>query len=561
MRWVFLVSFLSAVSINYLITVPNHDLSYLVGLTNTTKRMSKLPLLIGFGLAVCLQSGLATAQTARPIPTQLPTTRLTIFSNGSFFHKQEGEVEVTNGRAAFGIGDEQVLKGTYWIATDKGTKIQQTIFGQDTVKKQKTAISQEDLINANIGKPVTLVLTGGANGAGKEYSGIIKAYELLTGMVRLSLTESKGNLVTNVGRITEIILPSGANTYYSQDTIVRSAKLLVSSASGKLPLQVVSLQQGMMWHPSYLLRLDKDKAARIQMKASITNTALNVQNVETDLVVGNPGMAYGTELDPISGGVTTTLYEDNVQQHRYEKSAMRAPMAMATMADNAVQMVGNQNQATEGEAKQELYYYRTGKISLLKNEVAVIPIFNMGLTYKDYYEAEIPDANPVYYNRAVISPDTKYPAYHRVSFVNKGNVPLTEAPVLVLDEKEEPLCQSRLSYVPVGGEAKVDLSRSNDIEVTYNEEEIDRSLNLKKLVDRITVRGKVKVSNLQNKEIMLKVTKHLNGEVTTVSNEGKAIKSGRYLGRNAAARAEWNLVLKPGAVLDLSYDYKVLLDN
>jgi hypothetical protein len=75
------------------------------------------------------------------------------------------------------------------------------------------------------------------------------------------------------------------------------------------------------------------------------------------------------------------------------------------------------------------------------------------------------------------------------------------------------------------------------------------------------VKGKITVNNYVQKEITLKVTKHLNGELVLVSNDGKAVKTGRYLGRNVISKGEWNLTLKPNQQQVLTYDYKVILDN
>lgn len=529
----------------------------------------QLPSLVTLALLLA-SKGSALAQSAQP-EYRLNSARLSIFSNGTFYHVQNGDVPVRNNKVILSLGDEKILKGTLWFGAEKGVKLNQVIIGQDTIKKLKTAVDQNGLLRANIGKQVTLVMNSGVNGAPKEYSGILKGFEDFSGLIKLQLPEGKGMFITQSGRLQDFYLPVNAASQYEQDTVIRSARLMLTGAGAKTTVQMVSMQQGISWLPSYLLRLDKDKTGRLQMKATIQNAATNFRNVEADLVVGTPEMAYGTELDPVSQGYTPPQPpQPQYNNYKYLRNN-RMPMAAEAMgaapmvADAAsvdVPVFNNQDFAQNGERKQELYYYRTGKISLDKGEISIVNLFSQPITYSEIYEAEVPDAMPVLWSRAVQNNDTKYTAYHKVVFTNTTKTPLTAASILVMDDKEEPIAQSSMPYVPVNGETKINIAQTRDVEVKYTEEEVDRSLNLKRLVDRITVKGKVQVVNLHEKEITLKVTKHVTGDLINVGANGKAVKTGRYLQyRNAMSRAEWTLTLKPGDKAELPYEYKVFLQD
>lgn len=509
--------------------------------------------------ALVMFGSTATAQTNKQegfVPQSLPVTRLSIFDNGTFYCRQQGEVAVQNGSAYLSLGYPQILKGTLWFSAEKGARINQVKVGNDTFKLKKQAFSIPQLLKLNVNKLVTLYVTQGEDVV--PYTGLLQPASTgfdVSGtwnLYRLALADGKGVMFLSADKVNHFILPKDAVTTHLVDTLVNTARLQLQGAGSKTQVQMVSLQQGMQWHPSYLMQLGKDGNASLQMKATIINNVEPIQNVEVDLVVGKPEMAFGTALDPVSGDQyvgagDVVVYEGSPQLRNNKAFAAVAPQADATVVQ------------VEGETKADLYFYRTGKVSIPKADVSIIPVQTQTVEYKDVFEAELNDHVNYYYNRFSVGVDQTQNPFRKLVFTNKGKAPLTPAPMLVLDDREEPVCQTRVPYVPAGGEAKVVLSQAQDVEVRNTEEEVDQVQNSKKQVERVTIKGKLKVSNRQDKPLTLRLIKHVTGELQTLTDQGIAKKSGRYVARNAVSKAEWTLPLKAGETREVSYDYKVNL--
>lgn len=57
------------------------------------------------------------------------------------------------------------------------------------------------------------------------------------------------------------------------------------------------MQKIIEWVPSYFIQIKDAKTASLDIKASIENTSESFTYVPMSLVVGNPQMYYGKQLD------------------------------------------------------------------------------------------------------------------------------------------------------------------------------------------------------------------------------------------------------------------------
>jgi hypothetical protein len=153
--------------------------------------------------------------------------------------------------------------------------------------------------------------------------------------------------------------------------------------------------------------------------------------------------------------------------------------------------------------------------------------------------------------------------YHALRLTNSYNTPLTTAPVFIQDENLNPLAQDQLNYTPVGGKVKIQLAKSPDIVIGNTEEETDRAERAKKVnnnfYSKVTIKGSIKIENLQNKAIQLNATKRINGLITKASDGGKIQKPGKYAGINSNTSAEWDLKIAEGETKTINYEYEVFV--
>jgi hypothetical protein len=221
---------------------------------------------------------------------------------------------------------------------------------------------------------------------------------------------------------------------------------------------------------------------------------------------------------------------------------------------------------TEGEKDNDLYYYRLGAISMSKNSKTIVPMSTNTVIYKDVYEVDLYDYTSYYNNRACYpDPNRKFEAYHSLKFTNNTKAPITSASVFVVNEKNEPLAQDQLKYTPVGGEASIRLSKAIDVVIKSEEEEKSRNDNYKKLnkinYGLVIIKGEIEVANYQDKAIVLKTTKNVNGEVTQISDNGKSTKlKNNYNGYvNPNTTISWDVNLAPNEKKKITYEYEVMV--
>lgn len=233
---------------------------------------------------------------------QLKPTKLSVFNNGTFFEKKEGSLRFSNAKTAIDLPGD-ILKGTLWLAGDKA-QVKQIDIRIDTVKKDKEAVFLDDFLQANQGKSVTLRFKQYVGLAGnfplRTVSGTLLHFFETSGLIQLKTTEGK-ILLISVADLSDADFEASANDVFKADTLIRRATIYLDKPTDNLPVAQVTMQSGLQWQPSYYIKLENDKEARIIMKATVENITENAfEDVDLDLVVGAPQMHYGTELETIS---------------------------------------------------------------------------------------------------------------------------------------------------------------------------------------------------------------------------------------------------------------------
>lgn len=486
--------------------------------------------------------------------TTLNSKKVTLYSNGTALIVNEGTVQTKNGKAVLPL-PEKALYGAYWVGAAKENPIKQISFRTDTLKKQKRCESVTDFLAGNIGKQATISYTASAN-LDKSVSGSIADFYQPTNMLKFKT--DKGSLWINANKIYQVEFKETENTSFIADSLKRMVVVQPEKAATALSLQEFYLQSGMNWVPSFFLKLKDEKNARLEMKALIENGGENIDNAEAELVVGSPQLAFGLKADPMTYDYVSNQNTSAPSQQYYYKSASRGMMAEAATVD-----AFSENFDTEGEKTGDLYFYKLGKISLPKNTKGTFPIFAKELEYKNKYNCVIPDAVNYYATRYANNNENKYDVFHSLEIKNTAGVPLTTAPIMVLNDKEQFLAQDKIEYTPSNAITSVKLSKAIDVILKNQEEETSRNDNYKKVgkstFGRATLKGTITIENFQETTIELKVTKNLTGEVNKQSDNGNVtkLKNYYYNGINPSSEIKWELNLKPNEKKTLTYEYEV----
>lgn len=234
---------------------------------------------------------------------QLQPTKLSVFSNGTFFEQKEGKLKFDHNTAHVDLPGS-ILQGTFWLAGNSDIKIKQIDVGVDTVKKVKNAQYLDDFLAGNEGKVVTLRfiqnLIASPNPTLRTLSGTLISFNKQSGLIKLKTTDGKVILI-NADNLNDIDLDANANETFKDDTLIRRANIYLDKPVAEAPFNQVSMQTGLQWQPSYFIKLENDKDARLIMKATVENgTEISYDKIDLDLVVGSPQLFFGTATDPVS---------------------------------------------------------------------------------------------------------------------------------------------------------------------------------------------------------------------------------------------------------------------
>jgi hypothetical protein len=489
----------------------------------------------------------------------LSLKKITIFKNGTCLLTREGKMPVKNGVVRLPIPLE-VLFGGYWIGATGGNSIQSLTFKNDKLEKNETAKEFWQHISGNVGKTITLSL---AIAKGTEtVTGKIISFEKESGIAKLKL--ENGNIAfIHVQGIFQLDFKEEVNATFKEDSTLRMVLLKPEKAANELNLQQLSIQAGINWVPSFLLKIKDEKTARLEMKAVVENGIEDITDAETELVVGAPQMYFGMRRDPITYDYLTT--DGNTRQEYAQPSQLLSNAGFArsaNAADRDEESAFEGSYATEGEKSGDLYIYKIGKITLPNHSKGSYPVFAHTVDYKHKYEGVIADKTNYYNSRFVDNAETNYDVFHSLELKNNSAVPFTTAPVMVMTEKEQFLAQDLLKYTPVGGTVDVKLSKAIDIVMRNAEEETERNDSFKKinsyLYSRIVIKGSVTISNLQNQEVIVGVKKVLSGGVVSQSDGGKVTRTGMGHDNNPSSLIVWEIKMPVNGKKVLNYEYEVL---
>ncbi|HBX50061.1 MAG: hypothetical protein A2275_07580 [Bacteroidetes bacterium RIFOXYA12_FULL_35_11] len=494
----------------------------------------------------------------------LPLKKISIFKNSTCMVSKEGNLKASNNLIELPVPG-QALLGSYWLGSSKDNSIKSITFDIDTLQKSSKVQSVSQIFNANIGKQVVLTLAQYEKSE-KTASGKILDFISESSLIKIKTDGGKFMFIP-VSDIRYFEFTEDINSNVKKDSIVKMAKVRTEKSNDNIFLQEYYMQLGMNWIPSYFLKIINDKEARLEMKAIIENTAEDLTDVETEVVVGSPQLFFGTKLDPMTYAGITPATAANIYRNndRFDNNMLSNAYQVQTVSRSTTSISDESGFVstfeTEGEKNNDLYYYNLGKINLPKNTKGAFPIFANTLNYKDKYEASIPDkvnyASYMYCDNS----ETLYEVFHSIEIKNSTSFPFTTASVMVITEKNQFLAQDRLTYTPAGSTTTIKLSKAIDVILKNTEEESTRVDNFKKIgktnYSKILLKGSITIENLQKKNVTVDVTKNVTG---TVSNGGNAVvkKQKVYGSANPYSDLKWEVNLGAGEKKTLNYEYEVL---
>jgi hypothetical protein len=501
-------------------------------------------------LALLAMAPLTAQVTVQP----LQPTRLAIFKNGTCFVKREATVTV-DGQVFYIPAPNNVLLGTYWLMTGREAGLQSVAIKKDTLKVEKSATDKVGYLRSNIGKEITLLrYTNGIEMA--RVSGKLLAFD--GDAMVLQLTDGK-TWVGDKDYFNELLLGSNAIGKYEGQKVSDVAKVTVQKPVPSTAAATLSLERGLQWHPAYLMRIINDKEAKLDMKATIINGSNAFTNTAVDIIIGNPELFFGQQLDPACSNYIGSSLLSGGRMDNVRVTNMSTQAISNNMADNEESDEDDPTDLPDdtkgGEKMEDLYYYQLGNLTLEPDTRLLVPVLSATIGYEDIYTADLGINSPE------LSRSNPLDVFHGYRISNNTAAPFTTGSVWVLNQKEQPLAQAQLKYTPTKASTEITLSKALDVSIKNEELETKREANARALgygnnYDRVSYSGKLLVSNLQQKKITLRIKKYVSGTLLKSSLPGNVKKLKEEDSINATTLLEWELVLEPGAKKEISYDYQ-----
>lgn len=499
-----------------------------------------------------------------PVLKTKPTV-LTVFKNGLGFFIREGTTELKNGWAVTEEVPAAAL-GSLWVTSlEPGAPVEETVSLLVEVEKSTPAGSLEALLGANVGRKVVVTANS------QTFEGVIKS---APANIFILAVRDGGEVALNKGSVVKVEF---SGDYVANVTSKAPAKRMKFKVAGRAPkarLMLAYLQRGITWQPSYLVNIEDPKKARLTMKATLVDDVEDLEGVDAYFVVGYPNFRFADVLSPMAldQAMAQFLAELERAERRDEALGRTAGVMAQRMAPRAEAVSLDYGLAglpgVVGAPEEDLFLYQKKSLSLKKGERAEYPIFSQEVDYKHVYEWNVPDTLNVDYSGYQQSgqrqTEVAEQVWHAVKLFNATDFPWTTAPAFSVSGSN-PLAQEVLDYTPRGTSTNLKLTVATDIKVDKREEEADRQRDVRvrnSSYDLVTVRGELDIRNAKAKEVTVEVKKRLTGEVIETSHGGRVTKVAEGLrGVNSNALVSWEIPVKPGEEIKVTYSYKVYIHN
>ena len=565
----------------------------------------------------------AVAEPPAPLSAlaKMPVKEITVFKDGHAFVLHQGDMPTDrSGNVQMDYLPTPVL-GTFWpYSSDKNVKLSSVTASVRKVLVERTTLTIPDLMTANPGTEVTIFLNDGKTSlSGKIVESLTRSSEeaeknsppnsgekLPERSNLILLKNEQGTHVVALDQIRNVSLIGAYKKQLAQEEF-RNLLSLKLDWQGKEPAKtaavgMVYLQKGVRWIPSYKMSIDGKGGVHVKLQASIINELTDLQDVTANLVIGVPSFAFKDTPDPISlqqAFAQVSTYFDANSQSSYalsngimSQSGGFGGGGRFSETARATNRPDTEPGPEVGDSKnnEDLFVFNVKHITLKKGQRMTIPVAEYDLKYKDVYKLDISFAPPreVRGNfntqqqselaKALASPK----AIHVIRILNSGKLPITTAPVLLLNE-DKILAQSSTNYASVGNSLDITLTTATDIKVKKTESESLRTPNAENWnghqYTKVDLNGKLSLTNFKDREVEVEVTRNVLGKAVKADHEGEIIgvnslEDDEYstLGDNPSwwgwyswpywwshfngvSRLKWNVKLAPGKSVDLSYQW------
>lgn len=511
------------------------------------------------------------------------TKSVSIFKNGSAFFLKSGEIDTKDGQYRITENIPSALFGTFWIQVSNDQLQSISSFNDQIVETTKTRTTDfAQMLSANLGRKVKLYL-----GKDEIVTGTVEEVEMIKDpkaaaqpifiVTKLVTIKSDSSWLSfHSSEIRRLEFLEKPKQMLEGPKVTNKPVLQIDFTSKKKQQNVdmMYLQNGLSWTPSYLIELIDDKKAQLTLRAEVINNAEDINNTDINFVVGVPNFKFANRLSSlvdfyasfvpsINAGFSNALSTQLSNAYTTQESAtFRQPVPQQTLA----------NQVT-GSAEEDLFFYNLKDFSLRKGGRGHYPIFKEQIDIAHIYESNLSSNNANqrnYQTSFLFTPNQQNKVFHTIKVNNNSNFPWTTGVAMVVKglETPKPISQDQLNYTPIKGHSFVKLTEAPDIKIKHAEKEVDRKNRAMEnpqsrgyFLDLVTVEGQIKIKNYKAKDIDLNVRRTITGQLLNSSTEWLISKQVQRTNQNEISNVCWETSIKSGEELVITYRYQVYVPD
>jgi len=414
----------------------------------------------------------------------------------------------------------------------------------------------KELLAANIGKPVTLLLE-----EGEPISGMIESVHSLGTHYQLMLkVESVYRLVSSSQIIGFELGDQAIERRINQRTETTNfLKLQLENPQRRANIELTYLTNNLSWIPQYQAQILDDKRISLRLFATILNDRSSLENVRLNLAVGQPEFLFSRMNDPIFN--RSTVREFLNQLNNGGQMATTAPMLTQNVitSQRASVMAQSDIQPTDNSLNEaDLYFFNIHNFSLERGHTAKVRLLELDAEYSDVYTCNL--------NSRTGTGNT-YRVNHAIRFRNSSEHPLTTGIVMFHTYNEqqgfEPLGQQQLDFIAPGALGQLRLGIATEIVVDQIEiigEPIKDEERSRFYRDHTVT---FSISNFKDESAKVQLRRTIQGYLLNSDIEAVVISNG-ILNQASSGRHfydqrnnyEWTVDLDAGETQEISLQYR-----
>ncbi|MFN7707730.1 MAG: hypothetical protein ACK5QE_03600 [Sphingobacteriia bacterium] len=484
---------------------------------------------------------------------RLGTARLFLFQNGLALNLEQGNLSFHQRRVT--IEDfPRAQFGAFWLSPNAGYSILKTVYRPDTVLHTAEARTLFEILKANVGKDARVTYKVGTEL--EDADGLILPFGFESDLARIRRTTG-GTIFIHKDQIQMVSIQANLpNTHYQEGKIGMATTVEIDKDFAFAPLDALYFQEGFSWVPDYRLGLGKAEMAQLGMKAIVTHSGSAVDETEIKLVIGSPTPSGHPSLDACARALIGALPGQHFPQPivPHELVQVVRDTAAQARAQQSLCAYTNPDPTQPGT----LYVLDAGKASLDVNGKAYLPALEAMVPAKKGFRCQIPNFIDTL-NRADLStPAYTAEVYQQLQIKNSLEIPLLAGALHIADVNGQPLTQALLPYLAPKDSCCIQLPQSAKLLVQCDENvyiaEARARLEDKSTADRITMRGLIRIKNVDKQPVQLTVHKQLMGLINQQTG-ATLTEEDQKIGRNVLKTLQWTVVVQPESTYQLPYEY------